>query len=519
VITRLERARPAVVWGLLIVLLAVVFVPMSQLRLVDGDEGIYLLDARLVMEGNMLFHDLYWPQMFLTPYIYGVWMKLVVGYSWYGARLLSALAAMALGLLLYAQVTRLTGRRVLGGVAVALFTFSGLEFGWLPLVKTYAFGTLTLFGAYAVLTLSRSNNRWFYSGLLLGLAIDIRLYVVFTAPAFLVELYLDERSDFRARMMQLGRFAAGFVLALLPNQYFLLIDPETFVFNIIGTHAIRSPWGFFGFVDQKIHVALRLFGINYSDGVTSLQFVFLFFASLAGWVGCVRQRTRLALSSTIFLILATVSLLPTPAYTQYFAMTIPFLIVDAVVFASAIVAAGAPAAVVRLGAVVLATYVLLAPLDFYRYTLSGTEIYYVRSAKDAQHLTLPAIRAVGRAIDREVLPERPYVISLWPGYFVETRARILPKMENNFTLPFSRLMTQRDITKFHFMSYPELSAALQRHAVDVVVVGDFLGILENQRVWLKNHVLQSGYVLVDTVGGEEIYKLPAAARTARRRGD
>src|SRR5437764_13570124 len=85
VIARIDQAGPRVVCVLLILLMAAVFVPISQFRLIDGDEGTYLLDARLVMEGQMLFHDLYWPQMFLTPYIYGAWMKFVVGYSWYGA--------------------------------------------------------------------------------------------------------------------------------------------------------------------------------------------------------------------------------------------------------------------------------------------------------------------------------------------------------------------------------------------------------------------------------------------------
>src|SRR5262249_13938397 len=89
VITRIDQARPAVVYGLLVILMAAVFVPVSFLRLVDGDEGTYLLVSRLVADGRVPYHDFFYPQMFLLPYVYGAWMK-VVGYSWYAARLLSA---------------------------------------------------------------------------------------------------------------------------------------------------------------------------------------------------------------------------------------------------------------------------------------------------------------------------------------------------------------------------------------------------------------------------------------------
>ena len=509
-IARIDQAGPRVICVFLILLMAAVFVPMSQFRLIDGDEGTYLLDARLVMEGQMLFHDLYWPQMFLTPYIYGAWMKFVVGYSWYGARLLSALAAVALGLVLYRQVRYLTERQAWGVLAVVVFTFTSLEFGWLPLVKTFPFGTLMLFGAYAVLSLSASPNRWFYSGCLLGLAIDIRLYVVFVVPVFLVQLYLDERHDFRKRMMEAARFAVGLTLALLPNQFFYLIDPETFVFNIIGSHATRSPWGFFGFVQQKIYVALHVLGINSADGVASLQFALLFLLSLASWVACVAARRRLPLSAMIFVTLALVGLIPTPTYTQYFSMTVPFVIVDAVVFVARIAAEGAPRGLRQLGSVTLAVYVLLSPLDLYRYTVSGRDLFYYEGSY--QNWKISTVRAVGQAIDREIAPERPAVIGFWPGYFVETRARILPKMENHFTIHFAPFMTQREVGKFNFMSYAELLKALERHAVDVVVLGNLLDMWAAEAPWLKEQVVRNGYVRVATLGDTEIYKLPVGLR-------
>jgi len=150
--------RPAVVYLLLALGLATVFVPMSVVRFIDADEGAYLLVSRLVVEGRVLYHDFFYPQMYLLPYLYGSWMMLA-GYSWYAARLLSAVFCIGLGLLVCRQVTLSVGSRVWGVGAALLLAASGFVFGWYPLVKAYAPATLMIFGAYAVLS-TRSRWRW-----------------------------------------------------------------------------------------------------------------------------------------------------------------------------------------------------------------------------------------------------------------------------------------------------------------------------------------------------------------------
>src|SRR5712691_10089177 len=270
VIRRIDQAQPVVVYGLLAILLAAVFVPMSLYRLVDGDEGTYLLVSRLVVEGQLPYHDFFYPQMFLLPYVYGGWMKLV-GYSWYGARLLSAVFSIALGLLVYRQAARLAGGRAWGVLAVVLFTFSSLAFGWYPLVKTFALPTLLLFAAYAVLA-TRSRWRWVASGLLLGLSVACRVYVVGVAPAFLLELYRTE-SDRRARLTQLARFAIGFAVTLLPAELLFLIDPQTFVFNIVSSQTIRSDYFIQSWWEQKTYAPKLLVALGMAEGAVTLQFI------------------------------------------------------------------------------------------------------------------------------------------------------------------------------------------------------------------------------------------------------
>src|SRR5213594_816078 len=266
-IERIERAHAAIVYGLLAVLFRSVFVPMSLLRLVDGDEGTYLLVSRLVVEGQVPYHDFFYPQMFLLPYVYGAWMKLV-SYSWYGARVLSAVFSIALGVLVCRQAARLAGARRWGVLAVVLFTFSSLAFGWYPLVKTFVLPTLFLFAAYAVLSTS-SRWRWLASGLLFGLSVACRVYVIVVAPALVIELYRSER-DHRERFMQFTRFAIGVVIALLPAELFFLIDPATFVFNIVGNQVIRTDYTSVTWWAQKTHGPMQLVAIRSAEGVASL---------------------------------------------------------------------------------------------------------------------------------------------------------------------------------------------------------------------------------------------------------
>jgi hypothetical protein len=53
---------------------------------------------------------------------------------------------------------------------------------------------------------------------------------------------------------------------------------------------------------------------------------------------------------------------------------------------------------------------------------------------------------------------------------------------------------------------------VERHAVDVVVLGNLLDIWAAEQPFLKELVVRNGYVRVATLGDTEIYKLPAGRR-------
>jgi hypothetical protein len=103
-----SRAAPEPIFLLSVaVVLSVVFIPAARMRFIDGDEGFYLMAARLVSEGKHLYSDFFFPQMPLVPKVVGCWFSLV-GVGWQWARFLAATVAVGTGVLLAAEARRRT---------------------------------------------------------------------------------------------------------------------------------------------------------------------------------------------------------------------------------------------------------------------------------------------------------------------------------------------------------------------------------------------------------------------------
>ncbi len=94
---------------------------------------------------------------------------------------------------------------------------------------------------------------------------------------------------------------------------------------------------------------------------------------------------------------------------------------------------------------------------------------------------------------------------------METKASILPGMENHFALMFSGRVTPREVVQFKLMSYPELAGHFQRHTVDVIVLGNWTYWTFNGP-WIRRHMVQNGYVLKERIASAEIYTLPLNGR-------
>lgn len=502
-----EHARPGGVdrWparaldALVTVLLVAVFVPMALWRLADAHEGIELISARLVTEGKLPYHDFMYPDLPLLPYVYGLWMR-VTGVSWYAGRLLSALLAVGVGLVLYQHVARATGRRAWGALAAVLLATSGLAFVWYPLVKTPTLATFLLLSAYAVLETGRTRWKYLACGVALALAIDTRLYLAALIPVFAVAAFRAGR-----RPRDLGHFAAGTGLGLLPNLPLIVRAPDVWLFDVLGHHWMAGTPE----LSEKLQALLNLLGIAGSFGAASLQFMLLFVVWLCSVVSAALLRERLPRSAPIVAVLTLLSLLPTASYAGYFHTILPFLIADVVVLLArlraAVTAPGADFLRGRLAdvpAILIALYLVVAPVDAYTFTVGG-EVPGTYPRALAKHWRIPAINRVARAIDEEMPPAGRAVIAWWPGHVVESRAVVLPRLENPVALWYSPRLTPDLVSRYHFISHPELAAHIQAHTAPLVVVG----------VWMKEvravygEVLRrSGYVRVRTLEDMEIYR-------------
>src|SRR5215471_634951 len=95
-----DESRP--IWTLpaCLALQLILFSTLAYSRMIDTDEGLYLLAVKLVAQGKRPYLDFFYQQMPGLPYVYALWSR-AVGISWTSARLFSVLLSVALGGLIY----------------------------------------------------------------------------------------------------------------------------------------------------------------------------------------------------------------------------------------------------------------------------------------------------------------------------------------------------------------------------------------------------------------------------------
>jgi 4-amino-4-deoxy-L-arabinose transferase-like glycosyltransferase len=492
--------------ALAILILIAIFLPLGLLRFIDGDEGYYLLAGRLVSEGKAPYEAFFFPQMPLTAYVYGLWFR-IFGASWYSGRILSALFGIAIGLLLYLAV--LSSRRSprLALLAAVLYASSSLAFGWFTVAKTYALSTFLLVGAYLVTTHLKHLKpqlRMLLGGLLFGLAVNTRLYLCATIPAF-VPCLLEAsgtRSAFRRNLLW---FLFGALVALLPDLYFVLKTPGGFLFGNIGYHLLRSDLGLAAALAQKVAVVFSLLGIFTADGVASFQFNILLLLGLLYLTQCLTRHRRIDPALYIGGALCLINLAPTPTFVQYGCVAIPFLVLVAIAHVDdsrqlgdlANAAGSRQASRIVLG-VLLTAYAAVAPIDLYRYAVYGRDVPGIIDKADRVNWRIETVRRVSRELDR-LNPEKRDVVSWWPGYFLESSSRISPGLENHFGLQVAEILPPRRREELHVRTQAEIVDQL-RDEGNVVVLGNWA----SDRPQLQGRLRDLGYRPEFIVGTAEI---------------
>jgi 4-amino-4-deoxy-L-arabinose transferase-like glycosyltransferase len=480
------------------------FLFVSYHRLIDGDEGFYLLASRLVLDHKVPYLDFFYTQAPLLPYAYGLWIKLF-GISWFSARCFSATLTTILGLLIYEHVCHHTQRWIAGVAAIIAFASSTFVFAWYPLAKTYSLSAIFIFGCYMIVSrLSPVSSRWTVAaaGLLFGLCVDTRLYVVGLMPVLL--WWMLSYPDVRTEISRILWFLGGFAVGIGPCVYLFVSSPVVFLFDNLGYHAMRSDAGLIGDWKNKIYVALK---VLFGAGDNGAQFSSLAALSLVVILQSRMRRDATLLAFLIACALGLISLLPTPAFVQYFCLCMPFLIVAAVggtsEYAASLDAARSRGIAVLASAAVLAFAASSIP-SFRRYLVTGAGVIGVADTHDAPNWTLEKVSAVSHVIDQLAAPNEK-IASFWPGYIFVSKAYPYPGFENDFGWVVADKLTVDQRAKYHIRSRASIAGDFSYRTPRVVVLDNQEngGVFRSSKwaMMLRSH----GYTAVRTIGDTSIF--------------
>ncbi|RIL11521.1 MAG: hypothetical protein DCC75_02175 [Proteobacteria bacterium] len=495
--------------------LAVVFVAqfiffswLSLHRFVAGDEGYYLMAAKLAASGQHPYLDYFYPQMPLLPYLYGIWAKLF-GFGWETFRLLSALMAALLGTALFAHIRHRSGAAI-ALLALALFLSSTLIFPWMPLVKTYALTTLLLFLAYlsfsyaGSLEVPRAKRLILLSGFLFGMATNTRLF--FGPIGIVAALYIVfSKEHFRSKLSGLFCLAIGFAVALIPNLYFLWRDSDTYLFNNIGYHVMRDGRPSEVIYRLKLRIAALLVGIKSSNQHYGVQFGLLLICALILSAKRFLSQGKLDASLPLAVAVIVVSFLPTPPYLQYFSCAVPFLICGAILhLPHATVTSSGSRKLFIIGTIIfLAAYLWRVPHFLATYLESGKGVPWVKNTPHLEGKKPSGIQAVARKIDTAASPGEK-VLALWPGYLVTSHAEPLHGLENHFGIKAAGKLPKDRRERYGILSHSQICSLLRRKQVRIAVIEQSA----LRKGCLKQALSDSEYHLYSSENEIGIYTLP-----------
>jgi hypothetical protein len=460
-----------------VAIVAAFMVPAAALRVLDGDEGLYAMAAKLVAHGKTPYVDFWFLQTPGVPYVYGAWQK-IFQESWYVLRGLSVVLTVALGCLVYRHVLKRWSSRRLATIAVLLFAATPLAFQWFPTIKTYALSTLLLFVAY-VWAESGGTRAWLVAGVFLGLAIDVRLLFASVVVVFL--LY--------ARRTALP-LLIGLLLGLLPSIWLFAIGPARFLNETLSTQTNRRHVSLLSNLSGKVRTVARV--------LVEPHFLFLAAIALVLIAVCIRRRTALPLSVAIAAMLAITNLLPTPSYNQYFVTLIPFLAVATIELVELL---GINRYVMQTRFLAIAAVIVILP--------AAWSLHHVTSSNTTQS-RISDVRAISRAVDHHT-HKGEIVMAFWPGYIYESDVRQIAGLENDFapSAVFNTHLSAARAAQYHMLSTPQMFHAIRSHEIRLIVFGRGNAI---RGIRWRRIMLAAGYQPIERVRDATIFALPDAPR-------
>ncbi len=334
---RLTRNQKIAFWTILLLQICLLLV-FVFFRLIDYDEPSYISAGFMVANGKLPYVDFFYAQMPYLPYL----LAPVSGYglnSLFWCRLISALAALILGVFLFRAAHEFSGDPQASLAAFFLYGFNGLLLTWHSTAKTLVvadlFGFLSFF--FLVRFLIGGYNRrsaWILlSGLCMGLAVNFRLTfsVVWLISVALI-FFLSEGRSSKQKLTAVLVFCLGTAVSSSLGIYLFLKDSWAFVFDNLTYHQIL------GLDYIRMSLIGRLFTVF--KFVLYPQNLFILIAAAVSLVvvarghkdfsGLVRKHKATFSALAFAGGLTVVSLCISPTTFQHYEQALPYLLISSV---------------------------------------------------------------------------------------------------------------------------------------------------------------------------------------------
>ena len=475
----------------IILLLVFVF-----LRLIDFDEGLYLSAAYLVKCGKLPYLDFFYNQMPYLPYAYSFATGTGFSSLFFG-RLISAVASLLLGILLFRFAHKLSQDAKVSLFVFFLYSFHGLILTWHSTVKTstfsdlFSFVSFIFFTSYVISQKQRAKNfMLLFCGIFIGLALNFRLthLVILISEGILIFLL------FRSERMKRKIYNFVFLLfgAILSSSFAIYLffkNPQIFLFdNLI----FRQVWGL---EVIKMSFLSRLFTFSkflfYPQNLFILILVALSLAYLIKQLKKTHNLTpenRIIITSlSLALSIIVVSFLISPTQFQYFEQALSFLLIASIPALRELKSSWQNKKIVIGG---VGAFYLLFIIPFVLIFVFGVR------EKDRQ-FQLKQIRKVVEVIQENSEAEER-ILALWPGYVVLSGREPLPGMETG-GWEIAHLFSPQKLKKSKLFNRQKMKEIILEKKVSLIV--DWNWFLSE-----FNDLLDANYRHIKTIGSVKIYK-------------
>lgn len=343
------------------------------------------------------------------------------------------------------------------------------------------------------------------SGFLLAVAGGFKAnYAVLVMPFAVAAVIVPRGMPLRQRLRRVTLpFACGCVFGALPTLYFLVRDPRGFLVHIFEAH--RGPQIAYWLahpdpLDPKV-MSLRAKMLLaqqtwFSAGTMTVILALAFFGILAARAprpaGMHERSDPIWLILAVTLLAGLVSLPPTPAFPQYYALPIPFgIALLAALYARIDAAARVPARAFLAVAVAVGA-VAGAPL-----LLAGTPAALVTARWSGNHVHADAV-AMADLVSRS--RSAAPVATLAPLFALEGGKPVLPQLGlGPFIYRAAAYMTPAQRLHFQGLLTPETIEARLRTICPAAVLVGFEGALEAPLAGFaaRQHYRPSPFILQD----------------------